>query len=395
MKFFSPSVRLPRVKLVAIAKDEAAYIPEWVFHHFYFGVDSIDIYINRIMDNTVRVLDSLKKIYPKLNYFSADWVDSMPAEVSSRIQYVCYGLALGKARQDQDCDYILYLDIDEFFASEDFSAKIPELLLQLEQPDCVCFQWFNETGSDSEFSAINKTIRGHRHSLVKSIVKVDADIARVSFHTPRLKSGKILLADGEEFKADGKRLSVLNKKLNKQRSHFIIHRLFRSRMEYCAALVKGNAERYTSIKTNRNGYNSYPDDASYEITFAEKAFKPYTKELKALMANKKLAAEVKNARTFISARAKNTMRAALNTRLSNIRAVYDALRDTEFEQEFTNNTYELPAVKRCKDKFEIVKAALDLEKSSIEASLGLWKRANEINPSGPLIKKKCEQYKIS
>lgn len=41
-----------KVKLVAIAKDEAAYLPDWIFHHLYFGFDSIDIYVNNTTDNT-------------------------------------------------------------------------------------------------------------------------------------------------------------------------------------------------------------------------------------------------------------------------------------------------------------------------------------------------------
>ena len=35
-----------KIKLIAIAKNEAANLPQWVFHHFRIGVDSIDVYIN-------------------------------------------------------------------------------------------------------------------------------------------------------------------------------------------------------------------------------------------------------------------------------------------------------------------------------------------------------------
>lgn len=41
-----------KIKLIAIAKDEAAYLPDWIFHHLYFGFDSIDIYVNNTTDNT-------------------------------------------------------------------------------------------------------------------------------------------------------------------------------------------------------------------------------------------------------------------------------------------------------------------------------------------------------
>jgi hypothetical protein len=32
-----------KVKLVAVAKDEAVGLPRWIFHHLFFGIDSIDI----------------------------------------------------------------------------------------------------------------------------------------------------------------------------------------------------------------------------------------------------------------------------------------------------------------------------------------------------------------
>lgn len=48
-----------KIKLVAIAKDEAAYLPEWIFHHLYFGFDQIDIYVNNTSDNTFALGEQL------------------------------------------------------------------------------------------------------------------------------------------------------------------------------------------------------------------------------------------------------------------------------------------------------------------------------------------------
>ena len=52
---------MPVVKLVAIAKNEAPYIPSWVFHHFNIGVDLIEIYINNTDDNSLKICRKLKK----------------------------------------------------------------------------------------------------------------------------------------------------------------------------------------------------------------------------------------------------------------------------------------------------------------------------------------------
>jgi hypothetical protein len=48
-----------KVKLVAIAKDEAAYLPDWIFHHIYFGFDHISVYVNNTTDNTEKLKERL------------------------------------------------------------------------------------------------------------------------------------------------------------------------------------------------------------------------------------------------------------------------------------------------------------------------------------------------
>ena len=45
----------PVIKLVAIAKNEAPYIPLWAFHHFRIGIDLIEIHINNTDDNSIRI----------------------------------------------------------------------------------------------------------------------------------------------------------------------------------------------------------------------------------------------------------------------------------------------------------------------------------------------------
>ena len=46
-----------KIKLVAIAKNEAAYLAEWIFHHLYLGVDEIEIHFNRCSDNTLDYIE--------------------------------------------------------------------------------------------------------------------------------------------------------------------------------------------------------------------------------------------------------------------------------------------------------------------------------------------------
>ena len=51
----------PKIKLVAIAKNEAAYLPQWI-HHFLVGFNEIEIYINDTTDNSVAICEKIKRI---------------------------------------------------------------------------------------------------------------------------------------------------------------------------------------------------------------------------------------------------------------------------------------------------------------------------------------------
>jgi hypothetical protein len=50
----------PRILLAGIAKNEAAYLPEWIFYHLNIGIDVIRVYVNNTDDNTLQILDKLK-----------------------------------------------------------------------------------------------------------------------------------------------------------------------------------------------------------------------------------------------------------------------------------------------------------------------------------------------
>ena len=98
-----------KTKIVAVAKDEGAYLAEWVHHHLFLGFDAIDIYINRTSDNSLEILHKISEKYPQVNYFTADWIDLCSAEVGGKIQEITYALALDKEKQSKNFDYLMYL----------------------------------------------------------------------------------------------------------------------------------------------------------------------------------------------------------------------------------------------------------------------------------------------
>ena len=61
-----------KIKLIAIAKNEAANLPQWVFHHFRIGVDSIDVYINGSSDNSLEISRKINSFEPRFKFYDAD-----------------------------------------------------------------------------------------------------------------------------------------------------------------------------------------------------------------------------------------------------------------------------------------------------------------------------------
>ena len=62
----------PIIKLIAVAKNEALYIPSWVHHHFRIGVDYIEIHINDTDDNSIEICQRIKEFDDRFNFIESD-----------------------------------------------------------------------------------------------------------------------------------------------------------------------------------------------------------------------------------------------------------------------------------------------------------------------------------
>jgi len=114
---------MAKVKLVAVAKDEAAYLPEWIFHHLTIGFDEIDIHVNNTTDNTWELQNKLKAL-PQVNFIDADPIFSggyvFPQEE-------VYEQALLSARAE-GFTHMMFLDIDEFWFSPSIEFSIKDFI---------------------------------------------------------------------------------------------------------------------------------------------------------------------------------------------------------------------------------------------------------------------------
>jgi hypothetical protein len=266
-----------KVKLVAIARNEAAYIPEWVFHHLYFGFDEIEILVNRTSDSSNQILALLNKENGKVKYQYCDWIDWCPDNVPNAMQFVAYAQAVHKEQMAMQFDYIMFLDIDEFWTPQNMKSPIQQFISRHSNPSSVSFGWINEHGSNHEFSSIKKSTTGQLSPLVKTVFSLQSKVSKISLHLPEMEGGNNVLADGISFVPDIKNRECLHADLVMLRDAMIVHRMFRSPKEYLSLLLKGRPSDSYSIKLNRGGYN-LASGAHVTFNVDQENFKKYDQE---------------------------------------------------------------------------------------------------------------------
>ena len=112
-----------KVALVAAAKNEAAYLAEWVHHHLYFGFDPIEIHVNRSSDRTEEIARRIAAVEPRLQVFNADKIDHRLGGKAS-IQTTVYDAAVPRLRSSLGSrQYLSVLDLDEFWTPVDFQTS--------------------------------------------------------------------------------------------------------------------------------------------------------------------------------------------------------------------------------------------------------------------------------
>lgn len=102
--------------VVAIVKDEAPYIREWIEYHKLVGVDKFYIYDNESSDNLKEVLSS---------YILNGEVEYMYYP-GHRVQCEVYNFATKRVKFN--CKYVAYIDIDEFILPIDADKKVPSIV---------------------------------------------------------------------------------------------------------------------------------------------------------------------------------------------------------------------------------------------------------------------------
>ncbi len=395
--------RVSKIKLVAIAKDEAAYLVEWVYHHAYFGVDSFDIYVNNTSDNTVRLLNKLQSEFD-INIIQAD---ALYQSSGVRFQYDAYQNSVDKI-ESQQFSHIGFLDIDEFWTPNDFSSSIKSVLNKNIDFDVSVFNWVIHQ-DESEFSCCFKEqleVEHNKH--VKCFVKTNTAFS-IGIHN--VLGRALTYADCEGHKAVFEdKIRARSAGAMKQPSAFILHRLYRSELEYISLLGRGrpNGNRF---KNNRRGYYVRTDNTD-ALSFDGTILNSYYHGLTQLIERLDLTVLIGDARAYVEQRYKNVLElAASNTNLDEKKVLHQAFKNiqlpevtelrTTLGKAVLSGKTEVSGKQAHSGKLErgthidaIRDAAIFFDKvDDIESAYALMKLAHELRPEGKFIEQKLKEFK--
>lgn len=377
-----------KIKLIAIAKDEAAYLPAWIFHHLYFGFDEIDIYVNNTTDNT-RELQGALSHNTQVNFINGD--QFFKEDIASP-QAAAYFYGLQSAKKDE-FTHVLCLDIDEFWTPKNFKDSIQDCLAKV-GGDVISFEWLNKHSEEIPFgNTFDYVLIGSKGSHVKSIFSTDLKIKKVGAHNIVSSNAINKLADGSIFDFKNKMNSTIpeSKKSPYLKDYFIVHRMFRSEMEYVSLLGRGRPSQTGALfKNNRPGYC-----VSKKLT----EFKPdallldkYNKEMSLLLSNKNIKDVIEKGKAFVESRHEHVLSLIEHAPLTELNTLKKLLKNvtlTAVKESF--NIFKSSKLSNS-DINALKSIAIKLEKNNVTDAYKLMLIAHKNRPAGRLIKNKIAYY---
>lgn len=309
-----------RIKLVAIAKDEAAYIPQWVFHHLYFGFDAVEVWVNNSTDESINLLRRLQESLGEevVAYTDADDFLQKCLEENRLFQPDAYNAVLRKEAERGYLTHLMFMDLDELWTPLNFQDSIKDLLRKYPESDVISFLWMIDLPEKTRspfsrpFSDKNKFQKnGH----VKSLAKLSPRLRQAGIHNHRLADGAVFhLSDGTPFEdaPDARKVywayvsaSQLRDRLGQPEPYFIVHQINRSQEEYLSSLLRGrrHAGDENVFKVNRVGYIPFEkSEATMDVAFDPELIKRYDERYAEFIEQHGLHAALEEAQQFVMGR---------------------------------------------------------------------------------------------
>jgi hypothetical protein len=264
------SRRACSVTLAAIARDEGAYLLDWVHHHLRLGFDEIDLFLNGTSDASVEVLEAVREVEPRLHYRHADEMLARCLATGRNFQHRAYA-QLAKRAAQRGATHVAFLDLDEYWTPRDLRSGIHDFVPDDDEVNVVSFGWWLDV-PDPGAAPFRHPWQG-RPALqadphVKSVVRLDHRVHQQRTHTARTHAGRRLLVR-EPFPLRDERAQQwgslvppdwLAERADALPEAFVLHAVHRSPVEYLGSLARGLRQTGSEIavKANRPGFLPSP-----------------------------------------------------------------------------------------------------------------------------------------
>lgn len=253
----------PKVAVIAMIKDEAPYLADWIHHHLYFNFDAFYIGVNRTSDKSLDILERIKQNFQCVNFFDVDWLDQgHPTGFNPHIQYYGYSYLTHIASMNKEgYTHYIYIDTDEFWYSRYFDKDIKDFLLSSGTTENAIhsFNWHNSSGDLTPFIPPFAQSGYQPTPQLKSMISAGVlpSVGLFRPHVPQLKDGSdhnIKHLDCSDKPVSlGEHDQILSK-TPASPEFAILHRVYRSEQEYMASLARARLSEKAPIKTNRWGF---------------------------------------------------------------------------------------------------------------------------------------------
>lgn len=288
-------------KLFAVASNEAAVLAEWIHHHLYFGFDEIEIALNRTTDNSNKILEKINAKNKNIKVRCIDDFVDHSLKTGQHFQIEIYRECLESA--NNFFDYTMFLDLDEYWVPCDFYTGIKEYISGLPKFDTASFLWHIDipAARDPFQLSFSKRFQVYKDRHVKSLISTKRKPEYLTSHNAVFDSGTALLANYGYF--SGGDDSHFNSKISvrqfeeikeRQDSAYVLHRIFKSDIEYLASLLRNTPTTlsYEVLKTNRNGYYIPSDTPFITKHIGEENFEKYYNSWKEFVRKNSLELEI-------------------------------------------------------------------------------------------------------
>lgn len=236
------------IALCAIAKDEAAYLPEWILYHRWWGFDRFHVMLNGITDNSFAIMEKLASGMDGVSFETVDRLTTATSEDIDELlvpsffrrrnplQARAYAHAYLRSKA-LGWDYVLFADIDEFFFDRS-GRRVADVVQSLGNPDLLYLRWFNCAGDRKEFSTLARKRFWGRYMRTKKFV-IRTGLESMKFLSPHEVS-----------------IPTESRQAGPTWPTLMLHRYYRSRLEYLALLSRGDTilNDSTPLKLNRSGW---------------------------------------------------------------------------------------------------------------------------------------------